>query len=550
MSGLGHARRLARIDVVRMVRKRAALDGGVISAISAVLYGLLIVGLTLLCGYLARLLGRALIGGGLPVEPATAAEFARGGLGVTVVLAAVVIGIRAVGQRGTLTNADGILTVVPVREAVGGLLLAEWVYALIWTVPPAVGAGVGLALGAGTAWTVLTVPLAATLLSAAATALAYGAGLAVRHVVTRIPFVARNRVLAIGVVFLVYMAAVVTGSLNRAIAALFDPLAASPLGWYGDLALAGVPGVATDPARAAGALAVTGVVVAAGAAAAVRVAGTHWFADPVVDETEAVATESADDRVSRAVERVLDRPTAALVVLAWRRAARTPLKLLYAAYPAFFLIGIVVEIVQTGEVPVFLAYLLLAAVTWSAGVLFTLNPLGDQGAVLSTTLLSAVTGRRFVGAHLFAGLVVAVPLGTALVAGAGLLSPLPPARAGLLAALTPPVMVAGAALSAGIGSAFPRFEAATALRSLEAVVPSRLAFVLFTAHVVATTVAVSAVASPLIREVVAGLLSVLLPVAVAPGPVRPGAAVALVVLLAAPVAGYRYAVRRFERYTL
>ncbi|MFC7193998.1 hypothetical protein ACFQL4_03975 [Halosimplex aquaticum] len=166
------------------------------------------------------------------------------------------------------------------------------------------------------------------------------------------------------------------------------------------------------------------------------------------------APSTSEDRLARWLEAAVDRPTAALITLAWRRAARAPLKLMYAAYPLFFGTGAFVEILQTGQIPVYLPYGLLVFLAWAGGVVFTLNPLGDQGSVLATTLLSEVTGHRFVGAHVLAGLLVVVPVGTALVAVTAVLSPLDARSAAILTGLAPVSMVVAAALSVGIGMAF------------------------------------------------------------------------------------------------
>ncbi|MFB6141064.1 MAG: hypothetical protein ABEJ26_11595 [Halosimplex sp.] len=429
---LGHGLRLARIDVTRMVRKRTAPDSRVASIVSVGLYALLTLAVTVGGAWGARSLARALASGAIGVDPAGAATAARGIVGVVWVIVVVVFGVRAVGQRGTLTNAEGVLTVVPTAEAYLGLVASEFVYLLVWTLLPALGAGIGLALGTGAVWPAAGVPLALALAGAAAVAVADALGLGLRHVLTRFPFVARHKNALIALIFVAYMALVVSGSLNQAVVALFEPMAASPVGWYADLALVGIPGVAVDATTGALAVGLSAVVAGVGFAAGTWIASRHWFADPALAGEDdslgesatagatafggATPTATGDDRLARAMERVVDRPTAALVALAWRRAARAPLKLMYAAYPLFLGTAAFVDIVQTGQIPAYLPYGLLVFVAWAGGVVFTLNPLGDQGAVLATTLLSEVTGRRFVAGHVLAGLLVVVPLGTALVA--------------------------------------------------------------------------------------------------------------------------------------
>ncbi|QLH81659.1 hypothetical protein [Halosimplex pelagicum] len=568
---VGHSLRLTRIDVRRMVRKRTDPDSWATSVVSVGLFALLTLGLTAGGVYGGRALGRALASGSLDFVPAATAEAARGFVGVMWIIGVVVFAVRAVGQRGTLTNAEGVLTVVPTVEAYLGLVASEFVYLLIWTLLPAAGAGVGLALGTGTLWPAAGVPLALALGGATVVAAAFALGLGVRHVVTRFPFVARHKTGLIALVFVLYMAAIVSGSLNQAAGVLFEPMAASPVGWYADLGLLGLPNVAADATRAGAVVAGSVGFAAVAAAAGTWVARRHWFADPALageDEDDPVESDTAgatsataaattdDDWLARRLEAVVDRPTAALAVLAWRRAARAPLKLMYAAYPLFFGTGAFVEILQTGEIPVYLPYALLVFVAWAGGVVFTLNPLGDQGSVLAPTILSEVTGRKFVLAHVLAGLVVAVPVGTVLVGVVAALSPVGAGKTAILVGLSPVAMVVAAGLSVGIGTAFPRFEATNVTRSMEAVVPSPWAFVLFSAHVVLTAVAAVFTGLEGARELgatlIGGIASIVLStqVSLAPSTLYTVSAVALVVLLLLPALSYRYAVRTFDRYEL
>ena len=557
MSAIGHSLRIARIDVIRMVRKRTAKRTA--SSVASVgLFGLLLVAATVGGGWGGRALGRAVASGSLGSIPTGAATAARGLVGVVWVIGVAMFALRSVGQRGTLTNADGILTVVPTAEAYLGIAVAEYCYLLLWALLPAAGVGVGLALGSGTRWPAVGVPLMVALAGATLTTTGFLVGLAIRHVITRFPFVARNKTTLVVLAFVVYFAVIVTGSLNQVIVDLFDPMAASPLGWYADVAILGFPDVAGSATNAAGAAVVTAVMAPLAVLAGVRVAWRHWFADPALASEEsdespvAEPGEETGDRTAAALERLLSRPTAALVTLAWRRAVRAPLKLLYAFYPLLFLVGVFADIVQTGQVPSYLPYGLLVFLAWAGGVVFTLNPLGDQSAVLPTTVLSAVTGRGFVAAHVLAGLIVAVPLGTLFVAAAGALSPLPTDRVALLTAVTPVAMVVAATLSVGVGTAFPRFEATSVTRSRETVLPSPWAFVLFSVHLLLTTLSVALVALDWVRELAASLLSVVLPfdLAVTAPTLGTLSTGLLVVLLVLPAFSYRYAVRTFDRYTL
>jgi hypothetical protein len=87
---------------------------------------------------------------------------------------------------------------------------------------------------------------------------------------------------------------------------------------------------------------------------------------------------------------------------------------------------------------------------------------------------------------------------------------------------------------------------------MSTVLPSRWGFVLFTLYLFLTAAAGAAAAEPVVRRVGAAVLSFLLPfgLSVSAPTLGTAAAVVLVPLVLAPVASYRYAVRRFDRYTL
>lgn len=552
MSALTHSVRLARIDARRMVRKNTDWSRGISAVFSVLVFVVGVSAFTLGGGYLAFRIGEAVAAG--TADPGTAGiAAARGVVAVLGLILTVVIVIRAFGQRGTVTNAEGVLTIVPAREAMLGTVLAEISYVLLWLGGPAIGVGVGLAVGLGSPWPALTVPLSVLGMSAVAVTVGYPLGVGLRHVATRFAFVVRNKATLLVIVFVAYFAVVVTGSLNAAVVALFEPMQSSPTGWFADLLFLSSGAFSPEPLLAAGAVGVALALGAVGTAAGVAVVNLHWFSDPALaaeSEPES-ATESSEPGLERRLAPAFGPATASLITLAWRRAMRAPLKLLYAVYPLLFGVGIFADIFQTGEVPAYLPVAALAFVAWAAGAIFTLNPLGDQGAALATTLLSRVDGRQFVRAHLLASLLIAVPLGIALTVGVALISPVDTLTAVALVVAAPVVMLVSSALSVGIGVAFPRFEAVNISRSMKTVVPSTIGFVLFTLHLLLTVFSGAVVYSEVVRTVAAAFLTFLLPfgLTLSAGTLLWIAAVALVPLVVAPALSYRYAVRRFDTYT-
>jgi len=548
MTTLAHAAVIARTDVRRTIRKYAARP------LQVAMFGLLLAVLVGGGGYLSLRLGPdlAALAGDIEGVDLTLIEGARGVVALAWLTGVVVYVVRAVGARGSVPGGEGTLAMVPTRDAVAGLLLAETGYLLVFLLPVGIVVGAALAAGTGHAAVALTTPLTVAVAAVAAVAVGFPVGLGVRHVATRIPFVARHKAWVVVGVFVVYFVIVTVGALEVVFATLFEPMRHAPPGWAADLLFLGVPGLRASGLRAAGSLLLVALLAPASVAATTAVAARHWFSDPALagaEEPTAAPTRHGR-RLEAGLAGALGRPRAALVVVAWRRAARAPLKLLYVAYPLLFLAGVFAEVLQTGVIPAPLPYGVLLFVTWAAAVVFTLNPLGDQGAVLPVVLLSGLSGRSFVAGQVLAGLLVGIPAGTALTAAVGLASPLALERVLLLTALTPVVMVLASVLAIGVGTAFPRFESIKITRSMSAMVPSLAGFALFTAYLFGTAVAAVLALDARIRPVAAAIATWLLPVEVTAGAVGGVAAVAAVGLALLPLVSYRYAVRQFDRYAL
>jgi len=542
---------LAAVDVTRTVRQ---ITGRRLRMVLLAVGVLPVVGLG---GYGAYLVGQA--GGASAAPPSlSVSSVARGSAAVAWVGLFVLVTVRTVGGRGRLDNDAELLSMAPTRAVALGRVLSETALALAWGVPVALALAVGYAVGGGESTPLVTLPLAVLALTLSAAPVGVAVGLGLRHLVTRVPFLARRRGALAVLGFLAYFGAVATGTFDAVVGALFESLQSAPPAWTADVLLVGLP-VDGDPLRAALVLPFVAVLAVAGVAGTALAGRRHWFADPVLggdtDEPvdgDDVPAESRFERVERRLGAAVGRETAALVTLAWRRAARAPMKLLYVTYPLFGGVGILTESVESGEVSPVLPALALLFVAWAGTVVFTLNPLGDQGSTLPVTLLSRVDGREFVAAHVLAGALVAVPLGTAVVAGLAVAATLAPRRVVALVVGTPLVVLLGSLFAVGVGVAFPRFDAVSVTRSTEAVVPSLLAFVVHTAYLLLAAVAAAIVYEPSVEPLVAAVVSWLLPFgrSVSAATVGTAARVGVALALAAPVASAWYAVRRFERVTV
>lgn len=553
MSSLTRIGRLAWIDIQRMIRVSTdySSSSGILGGAVFVIW---LVGGSLGGAYLGRWMGRSLIDAG---EEAGFFAFgivdARGIIALLWFILVLIYLIRTIGQRGLLSQPNAVLPVVPTNQAYRGLVLAEYVYFLLWLVLPAFGFGVGIAIGTESLVPIIAMPAAIVFAGVSVVPVGCMLGIGIRHVATRYPVIVRHKVAIIVGAFVVYMAVFTTGVWERMMEYIYEPLQRSPLGWYGDLAFIGTSGMEAATANAALALVLSllggGIAILAGE----RVATMHWFSDPATTERAPVDVTTVEE--TPALERRLfawmGAPQATLIVNAWRLAARTPFKLLYALYPFLVLTGVFAQVVQTGEVPQFLPYVVIVVLCWAAGVIFTLNPLGDQGPALPSTLISRISGRMFVRAHLVAGLVIAIPVGTVFVAVLAWLSPVGTNTTIGLIVATPIAMGISALVSIGIGMAFPRFDSTNITRSESVVLPSRWGFIIFTLYVVVGSISAGAVYDAGFRELLVALLTLLpVGVSVSADELRLGLAVLLVPLLLAPIVGYRSAIRRFDRYTI
>jgi hypothetical protein len=522
-----------------------------LTALSAIVLAAVVAG----GAYGVYLAGRAVRDGGLAefdVLPALRGIVGLAWVGVTALVAA-----RAVAQRGEVDEPEGLLTTVPTRDALGGMLLSELAFVLLWGLPAVWVLTAGFSYGAGTLGPFLATLPVAVALAALAVAVGYGVGLLIRQLVTRYEFLARHRQALFALAFLGYFALVFSGGLNVLGSTLFDPLSRTPVGWLADLLLVGTPGVDPSLARAAAAPVLVLAAVAPAFVGTLRIASVHWFADPATSSAEPEDKDGATGGRFSAPDLALpmpsslSRPTRAVATAAWRRAVRAPIKLAYVAYPLFGVVPIAQIAVEQGQVPAELPYVLVVYGGWAAGVLVTLNVFGDQGSVLPSTLTAPVSGRQFVAGHVLVGAGVAVPLTVVLTLATGLVSPLSLSRVATLTVAGAALATATPLLATGIGAVFPRQGAVRVVGNRTAVMPSKRAFLTYTAAIAAAVVAGGLAVEATLRQFVAGVLPLLhSALAVSPETLQTAGTVALVVLLASPFASVAYAARRFESYTL
>ncbi|QDX41210.1 hypothetical protein [Salarchaeum sp. JOR-1] len=462
---VGHALLFARVETKRRIRVllRSRLQAGAIAIAGVFLFvfsGAAALGAFTLADSLSGTVDAEIVRYGR----LTAAALVLASTGLT--------GIRIVGEQGELDHEAGMLTTIPYRDGVLGLLLAELVGVAAYAALPTLCVSIALAAGSGSAALGASVLVAATTLGVLGTATGHALGYALRYAFTASSRLAKYKTPLGVAVFLAYIYVVGVSQDASFFMPLLDAVGATPLGWVGLLPFA-VIGAASVTDAAIG-LAVAVVAIPLLLAAAVRGAGAAWYVDEAHTDSRVERDETSVS--AGPLERVVGRPSAWVARTAWTRARRAPIKLVFVIYPAFVLLTPVTQAVQTGEIPATLPAIFAVYGAWAAGAGFALNPLGDEGAMLPVTLTSGVPGRSLarglVAAGALAGAVVVLPLAV----GSALLVPFDAVQVALLVVATGALLAGASMLATGIGTLFPRFEGVRISRSRRVVTPSLVAF--------------------------------------------------------------------------
>lgn len=465
-----------------------------------------------------------------------------------------VLAVDALGSNGGLANDGHYLTIRPVTDvAIGKLLAAAAKFAVLVVVPP-LAASLGLAVGVGTPLP-LVGGLAATVVAiVTATAIGYPIGLAAKGLIHRSTWLSRLKPVLGAGIGVGYMIVMVSGEFMTVIEWITPVLRAPPLAWLGDLALATTVGAGASGAGAIGAILVAGVTVVAGTRSTVAAARYAWHTDrarPTEDDMDAAAV-APEHRIDRLLRPVCRRPaTLAVASTTLVRAYRSPLQLVFVAFPLVAAIPLGESLLATGTLPWYAPWAVIWYGAWAAGAAVPLNPLGNQGATLPALLSAPADGRSVVHGHVVAVLPIA-PVIAGLAVGVGVLAGESGPALAVLAAASVIAVVAAAVLAAGIGAVFPRFAAVDFAGARRAVPPSKVAYGVFSQALTLAVAAGAIVVDDTVRELGAVVLSAWLPfgLTVSADTLTTGSWIVLgSVAVAVPIA-YRVAVRRVDGYRL
>jgi hypothetical protein len=488
-----------------------------------------------------------------------------------------------------------MLTTVSARTATVGLWLAETLRALGYVGPVALAGTLAVTDLLGTPAILLTLPLATVLFVASSVTVGSLCGYLAALAVARIAIVARYKMWLSGGLSMVVFAVIIAGQTVVPAGPLFDALAAVPLGWLVDLAALGTGVRANATVAVVGAGVALAVIVLGGRAIEMTTA-QFWYSTPVspaADSPQSDPAETAETRAGRWLDGALDsalspipslpvgsRPTRRVASMTVLHTVRNPRRLTIFMIPVFAIGGSLLSSGVGGGFSRALAVGAVAFLPWLPSALFTLNPLGDQQAVLPVTL-TTVDPRSFVHGIALPGLVYGLPVAVGLTVVGCVLTSISALETLLLAALAAGLSVTAAAICPAIGSFLPRFSAISVGQADE-VLPPRFSAVVFSLGLVcvpsgylALLVVAPAGAQTLLAgvvgwlpallvELVAALLSVSLDgvsgfftglaeqiTGLETGAFRfTAAGVLLSAGVVATLLGYRYAVRTVERYAL
>ena len=388
-------------------------------------------------------------------------------------------GIRGYTSLLDPDNRDGLLTTISHRQLLAGILLAEGAVIGLPTVVVVALAAVTFGVGAGSVVAAPIMLIAVSLLAATGFATGLGAALLIKNGGVRSRLLYRLRTVAFVIGFAAYFWVLFSSTADAVLGPLLGVLTPTPIGWVGESVVLAV-GLDASVFRAAvgGLLTAGGLLVAA--PALTRLSGWLWYADGL-ETTHTVSASAAP--TGGPLSGLLPQPIRGVVAVDWARARRAPISLSYAIYPLFVLVTPVIETVETGTVGGLFPILVAFCGAWVTGALFTLNVLGNEGAVLPATVLTASPERALVGGHVAAGVLLGLPVTAIAVVVLGVLSPNPPVVVATLTAGAAILTVSAPLIATGIGAALPRHEAVSVSRSTEAIIPSTFGFLLYSAVV-------------------------------------------------------------------
>lgn len=415
-------------------------------------------------------------------------DYVRGTIAYFWLFDVFIIAQRVASAKHRVEAEPVMLTTVSARTLVTGLILAEALRFLTFASLPIIAIGGLLAYGLTAPALLLSLPLAVVFFAVTAATAGSVIGYGIALLLETCPFVAKHKtalgvpiaIIGMGGLSLFYYPQV-TGISQAALAWL-------PTAWFTDIAVLGGP-LDGSLLQAGGALTASIIFVVAGGRVAEWETTAYWYSGGVTltddsDEPHSPATEAESQSLSAEsvlAETVapfrfgfLSRPTRRVAQMTVLRAWRDPQRLMFVLMPVV-LFGS--SFLSTGGISNLLSSLpgvSAVLLPWIAGAIFPLNPFGDEGSVLPTTL-TAATGGEYVRGLIAPGVIFGLPMAVILTGIAGITSPYTISVSVSLVGLAIYLTIVSVALGPNIGMRFPRFRAISVGQADEVVPPRILA---------------------------------------------------------------------------
>ncbi|SDF00475.1 hypothetical protein [Halorientalis regularis] len=411
----------------------------------------------------------------------------RGSVAIQWLFAVFITAQRAGSRHHSIDQESLMLLTVPVRAVALGLLSAECFRALAYLAVPVLLLGGAFVVASASPLMAPFLVLAVLLFFTTALVLGFALGLLAKLLVARYRVVAEHKSAFSFLAVIVFVGGYV-GLQNFGGQSLTALLGWLPFSWIVDLAVIGSP-FSGSTLRAAGVL-VGGLGWTVGGVLVVERLGVAlWFGDTVEDAVAAeqarVDTGSAADPLAAAVRPIplpmISQPARRIAQRSVVVARRNPQRLSFLVLPVVLLGVTLVNVAQAGvgSLLALLPPLVVVGLPWLAGAVFGLNPLGDEGAALPTTLTSLPSGRDYAVGLAVPGLTLGLPVVVLATVATGLAGPYAPLETAALAVLALVLTLAAVVIAPALGMAFPRYDPVRVGSDREIVPPSLSAVVLY-----------------------------------------------------------------------
>jgi hypothetical protein len=450
--------------------------------------------------------------------------------------------LRTLERIGSIEAEDLVLMTVHPRAVVVGLITAEIGRLVLWFGTPVGAFVIAFTLGLGAPGLLVTSALIVLPLVVAGAVWGYACGIGVLRILRRLPGV---RHILKGVGILVMLGFVVGSQFvgrylveeSISMRGFLSTFTFGPVVEYVALAFVGTPLARPTSVRSIAVFVALVVLTPVGLAVATRQASRLWFTEaPSRSDTQKVRTSSGGFTAPQPFAwRKAGRVAWSVLV----RARRHPQELSHLLMAVFFIgpLGTTVFRSSGDALGPLVAGTGIGLGTYLAGATFGLNPLGDDRPQFPLLLFTETAPRTVVRGRVLAGLAVGLPVAV-LVSLASILLGTTPLQAIVLGVVGGGMCLTASMFAVGIGSAYPIYEERE-FWGTESIVPSTLVMMVYlfvvgggtTLGLFATWFAVT---GNLVLTPAFGV----------------GFGVYLLVTIGASYGSYRYAVRRYRRYTI